>query len=101
MSALISINRGSIYLPHSVYETYFSGIDAIIVLITDGALRILPVQHVSAGGCLLKIRNARGDRVAAAQDVFAANGLSDWTREDLEVKWDQSQAALICDLPSE
>ena len=99
MSIKISISRGSIYIPSEVYDTYINGIEAIIALIRDGKLFVLPVQHVSAGGCLLKIRNARGDRVAAAQDVFAANELSDAVWSNLDVHWDSSQMALVCELP--
>ncbi|WP_422342822.1 hypothetical protein [Parasphingorhabdus sp.] len=100
MSAEISIRRGSIYVPADVYELYFPEIEAIIAIIRDGVLQIMPVQHVSAGGCLLKIRNAHGDRVAAAQDVFVANDLGEWSCDNLKVEWDQSQAALVCAIPS-
>jgi hypothetical protein len=100
MSAEISIRRGSIYLPADVYQLYFPEIEAIIAIIRDGVLLIMPVQHVSAGGCLLKIRNAQGDRVAAAQDVFVANDLGEWSCDNLKAEWDQSQAALVCVIPS-
>lgn len=96
MCAEISVKRGSIYVPADVYQLYFPGIEAIIAIIRDGVLQIMPVQHISAGGCLLKIRNTRGDRVAAAQDVFVANGLGEWSCDNLKAEWDQSLAALVC-----
>ena len=100
MSATISIRRGSVYVPVGVYETYFQGIEAIIAIIREDQLLIMPVQHVRAGGSLLKIRNAQGDRVVAAQDVFAANGLAERVCDDVTAEWDPSQAALICTIPS-
>ena len=96
----LSVRRGSVYLPAALCARHFSGLDAVIVLIRDGRLMVLPVRQMSAGGTLLKIRNARGDRVAAAPDVFAANGLDDLEAEDLPVRWSAEDAALIADLPA-
>lgn len=101
MSIKISVRRGSIYLSAEAVNTYFPGLEAVIVIIRDGELCVLPVQHVSAGGCLLKIRNSSGDCVAAALDVFAANGLEEWVQDDLEAAWDSSKAALVCSLPTQ
>ena len=58
MSATVAVRNGSVYLSASVVETYFRGIEAVIVLIRDGAVSILPVYQMAAGGCLLKMRNA-------------------------------------------
>lgn len=100
MTARLDVRAGAVYLPAEVVDTYFSGIDAVILLIRDGALQILPVQQMAAGGCLLKVRNAAGDRVAVAPDVFHANGLGDWSAEALEARWSAEQGALLVDLPA-
>ncbi len=97
--ARVSVRRGAVYLPAGLCARYFSGLDAVIVLIREGRLMVLPVMHMTAGGTLLKIRNARGDRVAAAPDVFDANGLSDFAAEDLPARWSAEDAALIVALP--
>ena len=39
-------------------ETYLQGVAAVVVLIRDQTLMVLPVHHATAGGCLLKQRNA-------------------------------------------
>lgn len=63
MEQTISVARGTIRFPAGLVATYFSGIDAVAVLIDGATLRILPVFHAAAGGALLKQRNAQGDRV--------------------------------------
>ena len=100
MTARVAVRGGAVYLPAAVAETYFSGIDAVVLLIRDGALQILPVHRMAAGGCLLKVRNAAGDRVAATPDVFHANGLEAWAAEDLAARWSAAQGALVVDLPA-
>jgi len=96
----ISVRAGAVYLPASLVETYFRGIDAVIVLIRDGQLMILPVQQATAGGCLLKVRNAAGDRVAQARDVFQDMELVDLEAENLAARWDSEAGALCASLPA-
>ena len=99
MTARLDVRAGAVYLPAAVVETYFTGIDTVILLIRDGCLQILPVHRMAAGGCLLKVRNAAGDRVAVAPDVFHANGLGDWSAEGLDARWSAEQGALLVNLP--
>jgi hypothetical protein len=98
MTARIALRDGSVYLPADVVATYFPGIDAVIVLIRDSRLMILPVHQATAGGCLLKRRNAAGDRVAQARDVFLDRGLSNLTIADLPASWVSAEGALCADL---
>lgn len=98
-AARVDVRRGAVYLPAELCARHFAGIDAVIVLIRERRLMVLPVMQATAGGCLLKIRNARGDRVAAAPDVFAANGLADFAAEGLPAAWSDEEAALIVALP--
>ena len=100
MTARVGVRGGSVYLPAEVYDRYFAGVQAVIVLIRDGSLQILPVRQMAAGGCLLKIRNAAGDRVATAPDVFHARGLADWRQDGLAARWSSELGALLVDLPT-
>jgi hypothetical protein len=99
MSALVTVRDGSVYLPAAVVATYFRGIDAVVVLIREGTLMILPVHQATAGGCLLKLRNAAGDRVAQARDVFQDQGLLSQNLVDLPAQWVSEQGALCAVLP--
>jgi hypothetical protein len=83
-----------------VVDTYFSGIDAVIVLIRDGELMVVPVHQASAGGCLLKVRNAAGDRVVQARDVFQDRDLLDFATDALAAGWRTDKGALCAALPS-
>jgi hypothetical protein len=99
MEQTISVARGTIRFPAGLVATYFSGIDAVAVLIDGATLRILPVFHAAAGGALLKQRNAQGDRVVGAFDVFEEHGLADFEAQDVPVRWSSGDAALLADLP--
>jgi hypothetical protein len=94
VSARVDVRAGSVYLPAAVADVYFRGVEAVVVLIRDGGLEILPVRQMAAGGCLLKVRNAAGDRLASAPDVFFANGLGDWTAAGLEAAWSPERGSL-------
>lgn len=99
MSAMITVRDGSVYLPAAVVASYFRGIDAVVVLIRDCTLMVLPVHQATAGGCLLKLRNAAGDRVAQARDVFQDQGLLGLTLIDLQAQWVSEQGALCAKIP--
>ncbi len=98
MTVRVAVRNGSVYLPAAVVDAYFRGIAAVIILIRETDLLVLPVRQAAAGGCLLKIRNAAGDRVASAPDVFAANWLDNWTGSDLPAQWSSDQCALVIPL---
>lgn len=100
MTTGIDVRNGAIYLPAEVAETYFRGVEAVVVLIGEGCLQVLPVHRMAAGGCLLKVRNAAGDRVAVAPDVFGVHALENLVAEDLEARWSRERGALLIDLPS-
>lgn len=101
MSVVVTVRDGSVYLSAAVVQTYFRGIDSVVVLIREGTLMILPVHQATAGGCLLKLRNAAGDRVAQARDVFQDQGLLGVTLADLSAQWVSEQGALCAVLPSD
>ena len=99
MNSHISVRDGAIYLPADVVDTYFRGIDAVIVLLQECELRIMPVFQATSGGYLLKRRNAAGDRVVQARDVFLDKGLQDSSVRNLRVQWKADKGALCADWP--
>jgi len=94
MSGAVSIYEGSIYLPNQLVDTYFRGIDAVIVLIQQGELMVMPVHQATSGGSLLKIKNAAGDRVVQARDVFQNQDMLDFRTDNLAVNWSTEKSAL-------
>ncbi len=99
MTATVDVRQGAIYLSASVVETYFRDIAAVIVLIDRNELQVLPVHQMAAGGCLLKVRNSAGDRVASAPDVFHANDLGAFEAQNLTANWSSERGALLVNLP--
>lgn len=98
MTTFVEIKKGSIYLSAEVADTYFKGIEAVIILIRDNAIQVLPVSQMAAGGCFLKRRNAAGDRVASAPDVFHANDLGEYCNQAMEAYWSSRDGALLIEL---
>ena len=94
MSGAVSIHEGSIYLPNQLVDTYFRDIDAVIVLIQQGELMVMPVHQATSGGSLLKIKNAAGDRVVQARDVFQNQDMLDFRTDNLAVNWSTEKSAL-------
>lgn len=94
MSGEIAVKDGAIYLPRDLVETYFKGIDAVIVLIQQGELMVMPVHQATSGGSLLKVKNAIGDRVVHARDVFQDRDLLDFQTDCLIVNWQSDKGAL-------
>ena len=79
-AATVTVKRGSLYLDRALYDRYFPGLEAVILLRRDKGLLILPVRHTASGGYLLKLRNGAGDRVVSAPDFFREQGIEDGTR---------------------
>lgn len=100
MSAIVSIARGGVYISADTYAKYFNGVDAVALIVRDEHLHILPVMHMASGGALMKIRNAAGDRVVSAPDLFAAYGLDDWAADNVTATWSSEHAALAIPLPA-
>lgn len=99
MALSVKIARGAVYIPAEVYLTHFRSVAAAAVIVRDGKLLVLPILQMAAGGALLKIRNAAGDRVVAAPDVFAEHGLQDWHADGAQAHWSDADGALIVPLP--
>jgi hypothetical protein len=102
MSATLRLRRGRLFIGRADHERHFAGLECVVLLRDGDALLVLPVRHPAAGGYLLKIRNAAGDRVVDAADFFRAHGLEDGDGGDdgddrtLPAVWDEARAALVC-----
>ncbi len=95
MSQTVTVKRGSLYLGRAVYERYFTGLDAVVLLRRDDDLLILPVRHAASGGYLIKMRNAAGDRVISAPDFFREHGIDEAAELHLPIAWSTDNAALL------
>ncbi len=91
----VELKNGALYLTRGIYDRYFAGIEAVILLRRDCDLCILPVCHAAAGGYMLKVRNKAGDRVAHAPDFFREHRVDDSITMALPVVWSTEQGALI------
>jgi hypothetical protein len=94
MISAVTIARGNLYLPKEVYDQYFAGLAAVVLHRQETDLMILPVRHAPAGGYILKIRNASGDRVASAPGFFRSEGIEDDEPLSATTHWDAGAAGL-------
>jgi hypothetical protein len=92
--ASVTVRRGSLYLASAVYDRYFPGLDAVVLLRREDDLLILPVRHAASGGYLLKRRNGAGDRVVSAPDFFREQEIGEDVELCLQVAWSPEKAAL-------
>jgi hypothetical protein len=95
--ATVTVKRGSLYIARALYDRFFAGVEAVILLRRGDDLLILPVRHAAAGGYLLKLRNSAGDRVVQAGDFFQTHGIGDEAELTLRVVWDQNIAGLCAE----
>lgn len=96
----VSLRRGSLHLDVSVYDTYFPDLESVVLVLRDGVLLVMPVRHAAAGGLLLKVRNARGDRVVQIQEFLRMHGYDDQLDAVCPAAWDARYAALAVSLPA-
>ena len=92
--ATLHLERGNLYIPVTVYECYFSSLEAVILLSDEDNVLVLPVQNTASGGYLLKVKNAAGDRLISAPDFFANHELLNDDTIEFSYLWDQGRAAL-------
>ena len=94
-ASVISLKRGALYVTSDIYDRYFAGLEAVILLRRDRDLCILPVRHLAAGGYLLKLRNKAGDRVVNAPDFLREQGIDEEVALELPVVWSSERGALV------
>lgn len=95
------VSAGNVYLSREICDAALPRAGSVALLLRDGRMQILPLQPDSAGGLLLKVRNARGDRVIHAQEFFRQLGfVEDFVERRCRLSWDPALAALVVeDLP--
>lgn len=92
----VRIARGSIYLDLEACDRYLPGVVSVATVCRDGSVLLLPLHGAAAGGSLLKVRNARGDRVVHALEFLRTLGIDADTPElDVRVRWDAEIAGLV------
>jgi hypothetical protein len=91
----VSVARGNFYLSREICETYLPGVLSVALMVRDEEVMIVPLIGQSAGGLLLKQRNARGDRVIHAQEFFRSRNLpEEFEARTVPVRWSREAAAL-------
>jgi hypothetical protein len=92
----IRLARGSIYLDSALCAAYFSDTAALAAIVRDGHAYLLPLRGPAAGGLLLKVRNACGDRVVHADEFLLTLGIASNAPERwVGVRWDPDMAGLL------
>ncbi|MBL8482492.1 MAG: hypothetical protein JNJ60_09860 [Rhodocyclaceae bacterium] len=98
MPGAASVRAGNIYLSSECCAACLAGVESVAVLERDGKLMVVPLAAGSAGGLLLKRRNARGDRVIHAQEIFRRCGYRESFEEcPISICWSAELAALLLD----
>ncbi|MES2957643.1 MAG: hypothetical protein V4792_05610 [Pseudomonadota bacterium] len=94
--ASAGVAAGNLHLSREACGRYLAGIESVALLDRDGQLLILPLTRESGGGLLLKVRNARGDRVIHAQEFFRNHGYREtFAPRHVPMHWDEAAAALV------
>ena len=94
--ASAGVAAGNLHLTREACERWLPGVESVALLSRDGKVLIVPLTRESGGGLLLKVRNARGDRVIHAQEFFRMHGYSeDFSPRRVAIRWDDSAAALV------
>lgn len=93
--AHVRILRGSIYIDRELYEQYMPEVSCVATVSRDGQVYILPLRGPAPGGSLLKVRNARGDRVVHADEFLNTLGLpAEAPERCVPVRWIAEMAGL-------
>jgi hypothetical protein len=92
----VLVARGNFYLSREICEAYLAGVVTVALLARENDVLIVPLIPQSAGGLLLKQRNARGDRVIHAQEFFRSKGLpEEFELRTVSACWSRDAAALV------
>lgn len=97
----VKIEAATVQVPAALYQRYLQGVECVAPLADDSEGRklwLLPLQN-EAGGCLLKQRNAAGDRALQLQAFFRDRGWNEMLSAECDVYWDAARAALCVELP--
>ncbi len=98
MMQQITLKNGNLYLDSELYDTYFNTINAVALLKQESTFLIMPVQQ-AGGGLLLKIKNAKGDRIIHAIEFFQQYLPITNEAIPLQVEWSSELCALRFSMP--
>ena len=91
----VTIRSGNIHLSHELCSAHLAEARSVALVAHGEDVLIMPLIQQSAGGMLLKIRNARGDRVLHAQEFLRARGVpEDFEERRFPVRWIAELSAL-------
>ena len=91
-----AVSAGNLHLSREACERYLPGIESVALLEREGDVLVVPLTRESGGGLLLKLRNARGDRVIHAQEFFRTHDfVEEFVTRRVDIRWDQAAAALV------
>jgi len=96
----VRIIQGNLYLDSFLYNSFFAGIESVALLPRLPGFFIMPVHSQASGGRLLKMRNAKGDRVVTATDFFQECGIDYQAEKVCAASWDSQVCALYIELDS-
>lgn len=89
MSIVVELtSRGYLHISAEVAQEYFPH-DALVALLRDGELWLLPTRGAAGGGLHLKQRNLAGDRSLLIHEI-----LPDAQPGACAARWDEQYAAL-------
>ena len=92
----LTLQRGALHFTRALYERHFAPLSGVVLLRHENDLLVMPVRLAGAGGYLMKIRNAAGDRVVDAAELFRENGITDdATARELTASWQEERGALV------
>ena len=94
----ITLKNGNLYLESELYNTYFNTINAVALLKKDSLFLIMPVQQ-AGGGLLLKIKNAKGDRIVHAIEFFQQYMPITNEAISLDAEWSAELCAMTFSVP--
>ncbi|MBU6450367.1 MAG: hydrogenase maturation protease [Cyanobacteria bacterium REEB67] len=98
-AASVRLTRGKIYLESPLFEKYFSGHETVALIEREGKFVLLPVFSGAQGGLMIKLINARGDRLVDAVDFFRRFNLDLENSLDCPVAWNSEMAGMVIDVP--
>ncbi len=97
----VSIRQGSFYLSAELYEHYFPGVQSNALTSKNGQMALVSLQERGGGGLLVKIRNARGDRVIHAREFLLEQRVGEFEEHELSAEWNADLMALVVPNPNE
>ena len=88
------VHRGNIYVPAGIYGKYFHRVEAVALLSRGNDIVLMPLHGEGRGGLLLKVKNARSDRVIHARDFLSSIDIREDIAFDAEFRWDRELTGL-------